>query len=62
MKYSYICPACGHRLETEAANDDEAVGTFRGLAREHIKTVHPNAELMPDPELDADIRGKMKKT
>lgn len=60
MKYSFKCPGCGHVLDVEAGNDDEAVDKLMVAGGEHMKETHPG---MPaDPNMLNMVREQMQKS
>lgn len=63
MQYSFTCPApgCGHTMEVEAENDDEAMGKLLVAGDEHGKQVHPNIPQMPEEQAKEMVRVGMRK-
>ena len=60
MKYTFKCPACGHPVEVEAMDYEEAVNMLMDEGGKHMKEVHP--EMQPDPEMEAMVRKDMVKS
>ena len=57
--YTFKCPACGHVLDVDSNNDDEAVDKLMAAGGEHMKQTHTN---MPaDPNMPNMVRKQMQK-
>lgn len=61
MTYTFNCPACGHKLEVEADNDEEAVGKLMEAGKAHGEEAH--ADMGTDPaEMENLVRTQMQKS
>ena len=62
MKYSFKCPACGHLIEVEADNDDDAVAKINAAGAVHQKEVHADMPAMSEEEMTKMVRSSMTKS
>lgn len=62
MKYTFKCPACGHVVEVEAENDDDAVMKLNEKGAEHAKQVHPDMPPTSEEEMTAMVKKGMQKS
>lgn len=63
QKYMFTCPApgCGHTMNVDAANEDEALEKLLVLGDEHGKTVHPQIPQMSPEDAKTMVRVGMKR-
>lgn len=63
MKYSFTCPApnCGHTMEVEAENEDQAISLLLQAGGEHGQEAHPNMPQQSPEDATNMVRVGMKK-